>query len=129
SWKILQDFSSTKKVEWKPTKSGIYTIKVHAKHQLSLNDSESEKELTYVVFEPATLQNIMTNQSNLLSVNNTVNISASAQNQEDFLYRYLIYNGTQLIHTKSYSHVSDFEWTPTEPGAYHIKVEVKHKLS
>lgn len=128
-WITLQDFSITKTAVWKPNKSGIYTIKVQAKHPLSKEDTDSEKELTFIVFKPATIQNIMTNGSSLLPMKNKVEITALAQNQEDLEYRFLIFKGTHLIESNSYSKLNNVTWNPTEPGSYKIKVQIKHRLS
>ncbi|MFD1780120.1 triple tyrosine motif-containing protein [Fredinandcohnia salidurans] len=52
-----------------------------------------------------------------------------AQNQEDLEYRFLIFKGTHLIKSQSYSNLNNITWNPTEPGSYKIKVQIKHRLS
>lgn len=129
SWSTLQDFSPTKTAVWNPTESGVYKIKVQVKHELSREGFDSEKELTYTVFKPATIESIISNGSNLLSVDNKIEITAAVNDPEDLEYQFFIYKGTQLIESKGYSPMNNLSWTPTEPGSYKIRIESKHKLS
>jgi hypothetical protein len=128
-WSTLQEYSTGNILSWKPAKPSNYKIKVQAKHELSTQEFDSEKTIDYTVFEPATIQTITSNVKGIQQVNNTVTLTASSGVNQDLEYRFSIFDGEEWLEVQGYSPSSRLLWTPTKPGTYKIRIDVKHKLS
>ncbi|MFN7252022.1 MAG: triple tyrosine motif-containing protein [Anaerobacillus sp.] len=130
SWTTLNNFSKTNKIEWKPAKPGLYTLKVQVKNKHSKNSFDDEKEiLNFVVFEQAKVNSLKVHKVSPQPTKTTLTISAQTNHKSDNIYKFSYYNGEKWVTIQDFSTKSKATWTPKKSGSYKIRVQVKHKLS
>ncbi len=128
-WKTIQDFSSKTKVNWKPQKAGSYKIKVQAKHKQSKKKYDSEKTISYKVFEPAKLTSFKTEKASPTPAQSSVELTATSSNNKEHLFKFLVKDGDKWKTIQDFSSKTKASWKPTKEGSYQLKVQVKHKSS
>jgi hypothetical protein len=129
NWTTLQDYSDTMTFNWKPTKPGTYKIKVQTKHKLSQNEFDHEEELSYTIFEPATLTTVTTDVVSPQPIDSAISITSLSNNDSTNLFKILLYDAEKWSTIQDYSANTNLAWKPKSSGTYKIKVQAKHKLS
>ncbi len=127
-WKTIKDFSSTSKVNWKPSKAGTYQLKVQVKHKSSKKTYDQQKEINYVIYKKATIEAVQTDKVSPQFAKANIVVSAKNVNK-DHLYKFLIHDGTEWKTVQDYSNQASYNWSPNHDGRYKVKIEVRHKLS
>jgi V8-like Glu-specific endopeptidase len=128
-WTTLKDYSSSKTLNWKPTKAGSYKLKVQVKSKQSKKAFDDEKVLNYTIFTPASLKTVAANIQSPQPTNSTVAISANSNDNKNNLFKFSVYDGSKWKTIKDYSSTAKVNWKPTKAGSYKIKVQTKHKQS
>ncbi|MBM7662525.1 hypothetical protein JOC85_003332 [Bacillus mesophilus] len=127
SWNTVQEYSTKSSLNWNPNKAGDYQVKVLVKHTLSKEDFDSEKVVDFTIYEPATVGDLTTNVKGIQLVKSKVELSATKA--EDVEYQFSVFDGNDWKVLQSYSTSHELEWSPSSPGIYKVKIEVKHNLS
>jgi hypothetical protein len=124
---ILQEYSSLNTATWNPTKSGTYTIIVHARDKSYRETSyEARTELTYVVNgDKVTSVEVNTNTITY-KVGTPITFTASSLGSIDPDYRFFLVYGTQST-LQEYGNGDSVTWTPTKAGTYKIIVHASDK--
>lgn len=128
-WKVLQDFSTSNKLNWKPTKEGSYKLKVQVKSKSSDQPFDDEKVIPYDIFVPALIQSVEVDKEGPLPIHTNVTITTETTNITNNEVKYSVYDGSDWITLQDYSNTTSLAWKPTKPGTYKISVQTKHKLS
>jgi hypothetical protein len=123
----LQEYSSLNTATWTPTKSGTYTIIVHARDKSYRETSyEARTELTYVVNgDKVTSVEVNTNTITY-KVGTPITFTASSLGSVDPDYRFFLVYGTQST-LQEYGNGDSVTWTPTKAGTYKIIVHASDK--
>ncbi|GAE34499.1 triple tyrosine motif-containing protein [Halalkalibacter akibai] len=128
-WTTIQNYSTSKSVNWKPTKAGSYKIKAQVKSRNSKKAFDDEKVFNYTVFSPASVKNVATSVSSPQPTNKNISISATSNSSQNNEYKFSIYDGEKWKTIQGYSSNAKVNWKPTKEGSYKIKVQARHKLS
>ncbi|WP_418909823.1 triple tyrosine motif-containing protein [Bacillus pinisoli] len=127
NWRTIQDYSTSAMVEWKPDISGIYQIKVQAKHELSKEEFDSEEVISYQIYQPARVEGLFSNSKGIQQSQHSIEVETI--HKEEVLYRFSLFTGTKWVILQDYSSSHQLKWNPEMSGMYLVKVEVKHTLS
>nr|WP_239454442.1 triple tyrosine motif-containing protein [Bacillus suaedaesalsae] len=81
--------------------------------------------MDYVVYAPSKIKEVQTSTINpTLEV--PVLITVLTQQTANQQYKFSIFNGIEWKVLKDYSNSNKYEWKPSAPGTYKIKVETKN---
>ncbi|WP_227936952.1 triple tyrosine motif-containing protein [Alkalihalobacillus deserti] len=128
-WTTLQDFSSSKSLNWEPTKAGSYKVKVQVKSKKSNQTFDDEKVISYNIFTPASLNSVKADEVSPQPTNTSIVISANSNSNPDNLFKFLVYNGETWTTIQPFSSTPIANWKPSTAGSYKLKVQTKHKDS
>ncbi|RFU62453.1 triple tyrosine motif-containing protein [Peribacillus glennii] len=130
-WTTIKNYSSSKSVNWKPTRPGAYKLKVSVKSKYSRKTADQEKVISYNIFESASLKSVKTDKASPQLKGSNIAVSAASNNNANNRFRYLVYDGNTKKWTtiKNYSTATKVNWKPAKTGQYKIKVQAKHKWS
>jgi hypothetical protein len=126
----LQEFSSSDTVSWTPTKSGAYTIIVHAKDKSYTGTIpyEARTEMSYVVNGgKVTTVSVSANQATPLIYGAPVTLQATSNGSLEPEYRFFVRENGVTTTLQEFSANHTATWTPTKSGTYTIIVQAKDK--
>jgi hypothetical protein len=126
----LHEFSSSDTVSWTPTKSGAYTIIVHAKDKSYTGTIpyEARTEMTYVVNGgKVTSVSVSANQAAPLVYGAPVTLQATSNGSLEPEYRFFVRENGVTTTLQEFSSNNTATWTPTKSGTYTIIVQAKDK--
>lgn len=129
NWKVVQDYSTIRELNWVPDRSGNYRIWVDVKDSLSTKERDSYKEILYTINNIAVISNIITDKISPQVMNSAINITAEAGGSSSILYRFWIYDGSNWSIVQNYSKLNSYRWIPSKGGNYRIWVDVKDEYS
>jgi stage II sporulation protein D len=121
-------YSTSNTFSFTPLEYGSYQVIGYVKDLLSGNEFDAESSLTLTVTNP---QLSAVTAAGSFYEGKPVNFTASnSENKASgFSYRYEVYNGVNLVASNSFSESGIFNFTPSVPGTYSIKVYGKDSLS
>ena len=126
NWKVVQDYSTNNQFNYKFDKPGTYLVSTYIKHKDSINQVDNYKIISIEVLPKVTLST-----SNNLFVNSKVNISAKANLNSDYLYKFLIKekedDNWKVL--QDYSQSANCSWVPSTSGDKILAVNIKNKYS
>ncbi|WP_216829297.1 triple tyrosine motif-containing protein [Alkalihalobacterium elongatum] len=127
-WSTLQSYSSTKQVNWKPSKAGNYKLRVDVKDKHSNKSFDQRKEMNYVISHP--IKDIVIGDGGVLTTNSDTLIKAITSEIIGLEYKFEVYENDQWNILQNYSSSDRINWnTPEQPGKYTVKVSIKTKNS
>lgn len=129
AWKNVQAYSSTNTFAWKPTVSGVYTVRVHAKYTGSSVATDGYQDILFAIKDnsaPVTSK-LTSFKSSLPSgqpVGTKINFAATADPASKALYSFYVKSpgSTTWVREIDYSFKNNFDFTPTVKGTYTIRV-------
>jgi N-acetylmuramoyl-L-alanine amidase len=126
SWVMVQDFSSQKHFDWKPTKGGNYRVSINAKDATSYvtqtaNFSISEAQLVF--------NSITTNKLSPQDLGSTIRITANTTGGTNVTYRFSVSDGITWTTVRDFSSSNFYDWKPDKPGNYRIAVNARDSQS
>ena len=128
-WTILSDWSSTKTVEFTPSKSGRYSFVLHVKYKTKTGDVEDDYKAIDKVINGPKSQAKSFEVTGEEFVGSKLSITADATPTADTLYRIWVCDrstGTWTI-LSDWSSSKTAEFTPSKVGKYSFVVHVKFK--
>ncbi|MGL5480055.1 MAG: N-acetylmuramoyl-L-alanine amidase [Clostridium sp.] len=131
-WILLQDWNENKNINWKPTAKGNYRVELHTK-DITTNkvyDDLAFKDIYVKQSDLAKNAKIYTD-TNEFNVNKQVEISASADSQNDKLYSFWLLDKSKGSWTllQDWTKFNYVKWTPIKDGDYRLEVHVKDESS
>ncbi|MFZ3588993.1 triple tyrosine motif-containing protein [Bacillus sp. DJP31] len=128
-WTTVQEYSTAKQFNWQPKIEGSYRLKVQVKSTSSEKEFDDEKEISYDIIVPATIESVEGNTESPLPINTNVTFSTVTNSDVNNLVKYSVFDGSDWVVVQEYSEQSSLSWKPTNSGEYKIKVQTKHTLS
>ncbi|NFV12578.1 N-acetylmuramoyl-L-alanine amidase [Clostridium sporogenes] len=142
-WTKIRDYKEDRYANWTPNKSGQYAIKVNVKDKNSNLELDGKVEKTFTVASSATnpgkakiqTYDIMEGSkyitTNNLELSKLYTIKGYASSENGVLYEFWVKDVSAGVWTKIRDYKEDryANWTPSKPGQYIIKVNVKDKNS
>ncbi|KAA0548532.1 L,D-transpeptidase family protein [Bacillus sp. BGMRC 2118] len=128
-WSVIQEYSDAATFTWKPTKPGDYKVRVQARHKLSHQKADEEKELSLTVFEPATLTSVSTDKESPQKVNSPITIIGVSEDDTKTLFKVSVFDGDTWTLLQDYQQNPFVSWQPSKSGEYSVKVQARHEQS
>lgn len=66
-WVVLQNYSTTSKLRWKPTKAGIYKLKIELKNSYSKKEFDDVEEVSYIIYQAIPFVAVLPGQNTIKS--------------------------------------------------------------
>jgi N-acetylmuramoyl-L-alanine amidase len=124
-WSVLKDYSTSNTYTWKPTSPGEYKFSIHIRDKYSSNQYDDYFAFKYVVVDSPDMTSVSTDISSPSKVNTDINITATAVDGTQKLYKFWVYNGESWNVLQEYLPSNSYTWTPKTSGNYKISVHVK----
>ncbi|MGN1457178.1 MAG: leucine-rich repeat protein [Acutalibacteraceae bacterium] len=123
SWTTLTSFGTTSKRVWKPTKSGIYSVRTKVK---DASGTVSTKDFTLVV-NPELVNNTTLSKTAINSGSSITIQGMASGGTAPYSYSFLCKHSTATSWTTltSYGTTSLRVWKPTKTGTYSVRTKVK----
>jgi len=130
NWTVLQDYSETNSVTWKPTKPDQYLLVVHVKDSNSSNTYDTYTSRSVTV-KDTTIESFTVGNGSGFHPGKSYTVSAKAYSANKPLYKFWVRDDSDFSWTviKDYSEVNTATWTPTKSGTYLLVVHVKDSNS
>jgi uncharacterized protein YkuJ len=122
----LQDFSTNNTISWTPTKSGRYTIIVHARDK-SYHGAigyEARAEISFEV-NGGKVTSVNVSLSETPKIGSVISLTATSEGGLDPDYRFFVVKDGILTILQEYGNGNIANWVPTEAGIYKIIVHAK----
>jgi hypothetical protein len=132
-WKVVQDYSTNKEYNWKPSNPGDYQLSVYAKDKNSPNKVDQFKVIHYKIegqsVAPVEIKSVSSQLPSPQKANSEIQIIAEAIGGEERLYQFWINDGTGWKMKQDYTTSNQYNWIPTSVGNYQISVYTKDRNS
>lgn len=124
----VQNYSDLSTLNYTPILEGNYNISVYIKDVLSQKDYDDTRNININVYNP---QLSTVTASGYFYEGKAVNLSAGSTDASPsgFLYRYEVYANGSLSTSSNFSSSGSFNFVPSTPGTYMIRVYGKDGIS
>ncbi len=117
-------YSTVNTFSYTPLEAGTYKVKVYVKDTVGNKVNKTSAAVTVILGPPAIISVKAGKTSS--AVGEKITWTATAVGSEQPLkYYFILYKDGVKIKTRSYSTTNTFSYTPTEAGAYKVRVYVK----
>lgn len=118
---VIKDYSTSRSVQWSPTKAGTYNIGLTVKD----NNNEINQNIKVVVKAKniAKINKISTSVSNSAVVGTSIKLTINATNAKSYGFISVCNGKTSTI--RKYSSSNTATWTPQKAGTYTLYFKIK----
>lgn len=123
-----RDFSSDNNFSYSPDSSGNYSIKAYIKDAVSTSSYDDSNSAAFEVYAAPNLTSFSGDKTSII-LGDIVNFNAqTAGGFANPLYRFMVYNNSNLLTDSLYGLSNTFSYTPQTAGTYQIYVYEKDNL-
>lgn len=115
---------------------GLGMSQVGAKNRAAAG--QTYEDILKFYYQNVYLQNLITSailnnftqSTNSLLTGNTISFNATAASGSgNYLYKYVVMNGTNVVYTRDYNNISSLDYVPSTDGSYTVQVYMKDQNS
>jgi hypothetical protein len=132
AWWIVQEWSTSATLNWRPTRPGTYVVAAWARsYGVTADASQALAQMNYVISSPGQVPPVITSfTSNVASPTNvgtTVTFSVLASGGAGaYQSKWWVLRGGVWYVAQDWDGINSFTWRPTAPGNYVVAVWVRN---